>query len=142
MEEEVWKDVVGYEGMYCVSNFGNIYSLYTNKVLNHGTRKDGYQYVILSKEDKKKYKMIHRLVAEAFIPNINNLPIINHKDENPSNNNANNLEWCTWKYNATYNDVHIKRGKLCSKTIYAYDNNGNLIETYSFTREVAHKLNM
>lgn len=138
---ETWKDIDGYDGMYKISNLGNVYSLYTKKILSQGTRKDGYKYVILNKNGKKKYKTIHRLVAEAFICNPCNLPCVNHKDENPSNNNVDNLEWCTWKYNATYNDVHLKRNEHMKKTVYAYDKNACLIGIYTSTRDAANKLN-
>ena len=88
--------------MYKVSNLGNIYSLYTNKELSKVTRKDGYQYVSLSKNKSSKLKLIHRLVAEAFIENPNMLPEVNHKDENKHNNIVTNLEWCTSSYNKRY----------------------------------------
>lgn len=71
------------------------------KLLKQGNV-NGYKVVILYKDGKKKTYLVHRLVAIAFIPNPNNLPIINHKDENKTNNNVNNLEWCTYEYNNTY----------------------------------------
>lgn len=140
--EEVWKDIVGYEGLYRVSNLGNVYSCYMNKTLSIATRSDKYKFVVLRKNGKDKYMTIHRLVAEAFIPNPDNLPMVNHKDENPSNNCVDNLEWCTAQYNATYNDAHIKRGEsLCNK-VYAYDCDGVLIKEYSSTQSVAKCFNM
>lgn len=105
--DEIWKDIEGYKGLYQVSNTGQVRSLnylHTGEVkpLKQDTNKKGYKLVSLSKNGKKKKYLVHRLVAIAFIPNPNDLPIINHKDENPSNNNVNNLEWCTSEYNNNY----------------------------------------
>ena len=77
-------------------------SLRKEKILKTYIDKYGYAYVVLCKNNKTHLATIHRLVAEAFIPNYNNLPQINHKDENKLNNNINNLEWCTCKYNINY----------------------------------------
>lgn len=116
MDEEIWVDIFGFEGLYKISNYGRVYSLYTNKILSPGLSQ-GYHYVVLSKNKQKFNKQVHRLVAENFIHNPANLPIINHKDENKINNFVNNLEWCTYSYNNTYNEIHIKRGnKLKGKT--------------------------
>ena len=105
---EVWKDVVGYEGLYQVSNHGNVKRiLFVNnkctkpkeKVLKqHVTWNDRIQ-VDLSKEGKRKMFFVHRLVAIAFLPNPYNLPQINHIDGNPQNNMLENLEWCNGAYN-------------------------------------------
>ena len=141
-EKEIWKDVVGYEGLYRVSSFGNVYSCRAGRNLKPGNHRDGYRFVILTKDKSKKYETVHRLVAEAFIPNPNDLPVVNHKDENPSNNNVKNLEWCTQQYNATYNNVHIKRGMSLSKNIYAYKSNGDLYGVYSSAKDIANDLNM
>ena len=139
--EEVWKDVVGYEGLYKVSNLGNVFSNYSGKILTPGTTKDGYKYVSLSKNKEKQMKTIHRLVAMAFLSNPNNLPIVNHKDENPANNNAYNLEWCTYLYNCTYNGAHIKRGQLLAKHVYRYNKLGEIIEEYESVSEAERVLN-
>lgn len=119
---EIWKDVPGYEGIYIVSNFGKVKSLQrtrkgsygsirivNERILRHKIDKDGYHIVTLSKEGKTKCIGVHRLVAQAFLPNIYNFPIINHKDEDPSNNFVDNLEWCTVKYNNNYG-TRIERG--------------------------------
>lgn len=113
--EEIWKDIPGYEGIYVVSNFGKVKSLQRTrkgsygsirivyeKILNHKIDKDGYHIVTLSKEGKTKCIGVHRLVAQAFLQNSCNFPMINHKDENPSNNRVDNLEWCTARYNCNY----------------------------------------
>ena len=113
--KEIWKDIPGYEGIYIVSNFGKVKSLQRTrkgsygsirivyeKILNHKIDKDGYHIVTLSKEGKTKCIGVHRLVAQAFLPNSYNFPMINHKDEDPSNNFVDNLEWCDAKYNCNY----------------------------------------
>lgn len=107
---EIWKDIPGYEGLYQVSNMGGVRSLNYNhtgklKLLKQGNCGDkNYRYkrVVFIQENKHKTMLVHRLVAEAFIPNPNNLPIVNHLDENPSNNCVDNLEWCTQKHNVNY----------------------------------------
>ena len=105
---EEWRDIKGYEGKYQVSNLGRVKSLkdshgnYREKILSNTPTKDGYLTVGLYKKGKSKPYKVHRLVAEAFIENTNNHPIINHKDENKQNNRVDNLEWCTYQYNNTY----------------------------------------
>ena len=113
---EEWKDIKGYEGLYQISNYGRVKSLGNDrnrkeKILKNQSNNKKYEIINLCKNGKIKRYFIHRLVAEAFIPNPNNLPYINHKDENPSNNYVNNLEWCTIKYNNNYGT----RNKRCSK---------------------------
>lgn len=104
---EIWKDIPGYERLYQVSNLGNVRSLNyrrsgKSKLLKQGTDKKGYKQVGLWKNSKRKHYSVHRLVAIAFLPNPNNLPQVNHKDENKANNNIDNLEWCDAKYNNNY----------------------------------------
>lgn len=111
---EEWKDIVGYENLYQVSNLGNVKSLDKVIMRKHGERltvrgrvlkpmiTKGYCYVRLTDCGNWKNERIHRLVAQAFIPNPNNLPEVNHKDENKLNNRADNLEWCTHNYNLNY----------------------------------------
>lgn len=86
--------------------------------------------------------MIHRLVAEAFIPNPDNLPLINHKDETPSNNHADNLEWCTHAYNNTYNNVAIRRAEPLRKRIYAYNIKGDKVYEFESVQETCRTLNL
>ena len=108
----VWKDIKGYEGLYQVSNLGEIRSKHTGKwvKLKCSSVNKRYRKVILCDNEKREAKLVHRLVAEAFIPNTNSLPYVNHKDENPSNNMAVNLEWCTQKYNMNYGTVKERVG--------------------------------
>lgn len=111
-EKEIWKDVVGYEGLYQVSNLGRIKSLFRYKrILKPIVGSQGYLYVSLYNKNKKmKSKRMHQLIAQAFIPNPNKLPFVNHKDENVTNNNVNNLEWCNAKYNCNYG-TRIQRSR-------------------------------
>ena len=107
-----WKDIKGYEGLYQVSNLGEIRSKHKGKwmKLKCSPVNKRYRKVILCDNEKREVKLVHRLVAEAFIPNTNSLPYVNHKDENPSNNMAVNLEWCTQKYNMNYGTVKERVG--------------------------------
>ena len=91
MKKEIYKDIKGYEGEYMVSNRGNVYSCKRNIILKPGTAR-GYLRVGLYKDGVRTYFSVHRLVAEAFIPNPKNLPVINHLDENKKNNDVSNLE--------------------------------------------------
>lgn len=95
--KEIWKKIEDYD--YIVSNFGRIKNLKNNNFLKPQDNRNGYLKVCLSKHGKVKQFLMHRLVAELFIDNPNNLPQVNHKDENKKNNNFSNLEWCTKKYN-------------------------------------------
>lgn len=105
--QEIWKTVKDYEGLYEVSNLGRIKSLPRNgtikeeKILKQYEDRYGYFYVGLRNKKQKKNK-VHRLVAEAFINNKENLSQINHIDENKKNNRVDNLEWCSPKYNVNY----------------------------------------
>ena len=110
MQEEVWKDIAGYEGKYQVSNLGRVRSLQyhnTKGIVRIGYLKPatdgcGYLRCTLSKNNKLTTFKVHRLVASAFIDNPNNLPQVNHKDGDKQNNNVDNLEWC----NNSQNQLH------------------------------------
>lgn len=103
MNKEIWKDVVGYEGLYQVSNLGRVKSLFRyKKILKQFEDNKGYLRVTLYKNNKSKSIKVHKLVAEAFIPNPNNYDCINHKDENKTNNRVENLEFCSFYYNLMY----------------------------------------
>ena len=99
---EEWKNVIGYEGLYEVSNKGNVRNVRRNTLLRLTKTNYGYIQVSLYKNGIRTGLKVHRLVAEVFIPNPDNLPQINHKDEDKTNNNVTNLEWCTAKYNNNY----------------------------------------
>lgn len=99
---EVWKDVSNYEGLYKVSNLGNIYSCRLKRNMTLNPTQNGYIVVGMCKDKVQKLHSVHRLVAEAFIPNPLNLPVVHHKDDNKQNNRVDNLEWCTQKENVHY----------------------------------------
>lgn len=126
--KEVWKDIKNYEGLYQISNFGRIKSLskprkngknsgyYTKeKILKQNIQIEKYGYkrykITLTKNNIKKCYKVHRLVAEAFIPNPLNKPQINHIDGNPLNNNVNNLEWCTARENIIHSYKFLRKQK-------------------------------
>lgn len=115
--QEIWKDIEGWEGKYQVSSFGRIKSLRKNKILTEKICKGtGYSMIILYNKKYKKGYSIHRLVANAFIPNQNNYPCVNHKDETRTNNRVENLEWCTYKYNMNYGHCQEKIRKNFTKS--------------------------
>ena len=116
---EEWRDVAGWEGLYLVSNLGKVMSLRRvdryGRTLGGNLLKpvdigNGYYRVRLSHSKRREYISVHRMVATAFVPNPHNYTIINHKDENPANNEAENLEWCTQKYNINYGNRNKKAG--------------------------------
>ena len=139
---EIYKDIQGYEGKYQISNLGNVYSLITNKILKPGLTLDGYYQVNLYKNGVKKHLYIHRLVAQSFLDNPNNYPIINHKDENPMNNIYSNLEWCDKKYNNNYGKCKDKHAKTVSKPINQYDLQDNFIKQWNSMKEVSETLKL
>ena len=117
--QEIWKDISGFEGVYEISSYGRVRSVKSGKILSTskcgGCR--GYLSVCLSKNGKRYGKLVHRLVAEAFIPAVEGLSEVNHKDEDKTNNRVENLEFCDHKYNMNYGtrnirskDTHIKNG--------------------------------
>lgn len=151
--QEIWKDIKGYEGLYQVSNLGRVkslerlaksnnnnYRIVKEKFLKKYEDKDGYIRVSLNKNSKSLSYPIHRLIAEAFIPNFNNLPQINHKDENKKNNCINNLEWCTTKYNCNYGTRTQRCKQKEQIPIEQYDLNGNLIKKWDSAKQVYNKL--
>lgn len=101
------KDIKGYEGLYAITSCGKVWSYGSMKLLKERNY-HGYYGVVLYKNGSSEVKLIHRLVAEAYIPNPDNLPEVNHKDEIKTHNWVNNLEWCTRSYNANYGTA-IKR---------------------------------
>ena len=130
---ELWKAINGYEGVYEVSNMGNVRR--DGKKLKLQTRRrDGYIEVQLYKHNIAASQKVHRLVAEAFLPNPNGLPVVNHKDENPSNNRADNLEWCTQKYNCEYGTRNRKISKRHSCAVEQIKE-GVVVKVWESTRE-------
>ena len=153
MENEIWRPIKSYEGLYEVSNLGRIRSLgritnYANgekhlwkgRIMKIRKDKKGYLICNLSKNSKCKTFRVHRLVAQAVIPNPDNLPIINHKDENPSNNHVEKLEWCDAKYNTNYGTAIQRRAEKRSRTVLQISKEYNeVIAEYSSLAEVGRQ---
>lgn len=141
--QEIWKDIRGYEGIYQISNLGNVkvldrkvfnskcYCVRQGRIFKNNKNGRGYINVRLTKNGKSTNKSVHRLVAEAFITNPNNYKYINHKDENKQNNIVSNLEWCTPKYNQQYS-----RHKRCRK-VKQMDANNNVLNIFESSLEAS-----
>lgn len=170
---EIWKDIKGYEGLYQVSNLGRVkslerykktkyesFSLFKEIIKKQQTNEKGYLKVTLANNKRRKTFFVHRLVAEAFLLNPNNLPQINHKDENKQNNliwvnedgsidyNKSNLEWCTNEYNCNYgshknNISHkLKRHPSICKRLIQLTPNDELVSWWSSASDASEQLNI
>lgn len=117
------RDIPGYEGLYAITSCGRVWSHRRQKFLVPVNCGAGYCQVTLCNQGERKKVLIHRLVAEAFIPNPLGLPQVNHKDENKTNNNINNLEWVTAKENANYGTRTERMAKGLSKPVYCVELN-------------------
>lgn len=156
MEEEIWKDIPGYQGRYQVSNLGRIKSLNMlvgtkggkkavrkGRILIPVVNKDGYHIVCLCDGRIKKGIRVHRIVAFVFVPNPFGYNIVNHKDRNPANNAASNLEWCDAAYNVTYDGARRRssetryKNKKGFKPVLQYDMRGNFIAIFESTASAA-----
>ena len=153
--EEVWKDVVGYEGYYQISNLGRVKSLQTMKyshkekcaiavmrerILKPYPNTKKYLLVDLKKDRKRNTQKVHRLVAKAFIPNENNYPQVNHKDENKQNNNVDNLEWCTNQYNSTYGTAKQRMAEKMKKKVVQVSASGEVVKRWNSIKEATKDL--
>ena len=134
------KDVVGYEGLYSVTSCGKVWSYRRKKFLTPGVNNKGYLYVNLCRNGKYTSYTIHRLVAMAYLPNPENLPEINHKDENKTNNCLQNLEWCDCKYNNNYGTHIEKASNSRKKPILQYDLDGNFIREWNSATDVGKEV--
>lgn len=152
---ENWKDVKGYENSYEVSNLGKVRSkertrkfgratkTFEPKILKQSEDKDGYFKVNLSKDSKKKSFLVHRLVAEAFVKNIDDKPVVNHIDGDKKNNIHTNLEWCT----RSENDLHAFKlglrvptdGGTSKKVIMVDSSTGKKLQTFKSMSEASRE---
>jgi hypothetical protein len=144
---EIWKDIPNYEGLYQASNLGFIKNVKTNRVLKPRVDKNGYfKHILYIKGVPKEFRT-HRLIALTFIENPDNLPQVNHVDEDKQNNCVDNLEWV----DAKTNNNHASRNKRIAigvrnsskkKPVNQYDLNGNFIKTWESLREIERELNI
>lgn len=148
---EIWKDIKGFEGLYQISNGGRIKSLRKSTkhfnqpfhYLSPTVSNTGYYQVTLYKTPKSKKKfLVHRLVATHFLPNPENYPCVNHKDENKLNNNIENLEWCTYQYNNAYGTARIRATETSSIQVQQFTIDGVWIATYQSATIAAKLLNI
>lgn len=147
---ETWKAIEGYEGLYEVSNLGRVKSLSRLRVKEHLLSQfknhEGYKRVNLWKNNSSKKYSVHRLVAEAFIPNPESKPQVNHIDENKQNNSVENLEWVTAIENHNHGTLNARISKSLtnnprkSKSVSAFDDEGNLICTYPSIYEASRQM--
>ena len=148
---EIWLDISGYEGVYQVSNYGRIKSLCrhtknqfgkTEQVLSLSLNKTtGYMQVSLTLNRKHKTHLVHRIVAQTFIPNPNNLRCINHKNENKTDNRVENLEWCTHKYNLEYsNNITAMHNKHYQIPVLQFDRSGVFLKEWPSATEAVDVL--
>lgn len=146
LANEIWKPIRDYEGIYEVSNYGRVKSVSNEKYKKEKLRKfsvaKGYYSVILFKNGKRKAFSVHRLVAEAFIPNPHNLPQVNHKDENPKNNAVWNLEWCDEDYNIHYGTGIERRAKSQSHKVVQETTDGDFVQLYNSVQEAEAALGL
>lgn len=139
--DEQWKDISGYEGLYQVSSCGRVKSFKKWKrakcpdeyILKHHLHNKGYHSVTLYKGKEKHKYLVHRLVADAFLPNEKNLPQVNHIDENIDNNAVENLEWCTALYNNCYGTAKFRAMVTVGRPVEQRLINGQLLATYIST---------
>ena len=144
---EEWRDIKGFEGKYMVSNLGRVKSLNyrrtgKEKILKAYPNKDDYGYlkVSLYKDGKVRYPLVHVLVATAFLENPDNLPEVNHKDENSKNNCVENLEYCSRLYNVNYGTRNKKVAEKISKPVFSVDKESGLIMWWQSIIEASRQL--
>lgn len=140
--EEKWKDIPNCDGYYQISSYGRVKTK-KGKFIKPFVNNNNYCEVVLKKLNMKHFR-VHRLVAQAFIPNPKNLKCVNHKDGNKSNNKVTNLDWCGYKENIRHafdNKLMISRGQ-CKTKVNQYDLDGNFIKTWNSMVEIEEALNV
>lgn len=146
---EKWEDVIGYEGLYKVSNRGRVKSvdridsmgrLHKGRILSIATQPNGYCFVNLWSNGRQSHNMVHRLVASAFIDNPYGYKEINHLNEDKSDNSAENLEWCTHKYNMNYGTGHKRSAKAQGKPVLQITTDGTVIKKHESIAEAARRV--
>lgn len=144
-----WEALKEYDGLYLISDTGKIFSVRTNRIMRTEYTKEGYERVEININGVPHRHFVHRLVAETFIPNPDNLPVVNHKDENPRNNNVDNLEWCTHKYNINYGTCIARRvahteyrvgsKNINAKRVYQFAMDGSPVAEYGSVAEASEQ---
>ena len=142
MTDEIWCPIKGYEGLYEVSDQGRVRSLKFGKerILKTGITPQGYLFVSICKNGEQKKCKVHRIVAQAFIPNPDNLPEVNHKDEDKTNNSVSNLEWCDRKYNINYGTHNQRMAEKKSKSVLQYTKSGEFVKEWKSGIDVQRNL--
>ena len=141
--EEYWKDIAGFEGKYQISSLGRIKSYLVDnsgRIMRPMVCTNGYLRIDLRKNGRYYKYLIHRLVAEAFLPNPNNFEYVNHKDETRDNNCVNNLEWCTKKYNLNYGTIKERQRKAKEIPVLQFTKNGEFVRQWDSSMEVEKTL--
>lgn len=155
LEVELWKDIKNFEGLYQVSNYGNIKALekkiqysdgrirtYKESLIKLQKNSKGYIIVGLTKNKIRSTHIVHRLVAETFLNNLDNFNEVNHIDENKNNNYYLNLEWCSRKYNNDYSNITQKLNNSKKKRVNQLNLDGSFIKTWNGIREASNGLGM
>lgn len=136
MKREEWREIAGYDGAYMVSDAGRVRN---GERLKAQRKHGGYMYVSLWRDGKEKNCLVHRLVARAFLPNPDELPEINHKDENKENNRVENLEWCTQLYNNMYGTRRDRFIASRGKPVQQMTMGGEIVAQYRSANEAARE---
>ena len=138
MTDEIWCPVKNYENLYEVSDQGRVKSIGYGKerILKPGRNTQGYLQVVLCKNGEKNNCVIHRLVSQTFIPNPDNLPEVNHKDEDKTNNSVSNLEWCDRKSNCNYGNRNKRISEKLSKSVLQFTKDGELVREWKSMNDV------
>lgn len=151
------KDIVGYEGLYAITSCGRVWSYRRNKFLKQFVINSGYVIVGLSKNNVEKKFLVHRLVAEAYLPHDESLCYVNHIDECKTHNFLNNLEWCTAEYNRNYGTVNTRLSQVlkgrtpsrqafealsqaCSIQVFQYTKDGEFVKAWPSSNVVEQEL--